>query len=213
MNKITFLDLDGHLLTAFLAILEESSVSRAAEQLGVTQSAVSHMLAKLRRILGDPLFVRSGQGLVPTEQANALKEPVRMVLDGLMQLTDQRDFDPHTEKLNFRIAANDMQREMIFPHLLRETRSEGIHIQMEFMPSGVPNVEMLRNARCHLIVTPLPPDAPDIYQKKILDGEMVCFFDAEIRSAPRTWQEYCSAEHITVRFARGRGSSRSHARN
>ena len=71
MSKIDFTDLDGKVLRAFLTILEESSVSRAADRLGVTQSAVSHTLSKLRAVLGDPLFVRSGQGLMPTERALA----------------------------------------------------------------------------------------------------------------------------------------------
>lgn len=206
MKKGNYLDLDGHLLKTFLIILEESSVSKAAERLNVTQSAVSHMLAKLRRIFGDALFVRSGQRLVPTEQANALKDPVLKVLDGMMGLTDQRFFDPHSEDLSFRIAANDMQRELIFPKLLRESRSEGIRLQMEFTPSGVPSVEMLRDARCQLILTPLPPDAPDIYQRRILTGEMRCFFDGTQRSAPKTWEEYCASEHIAVKFSRGRNS-------
>ncbi|MGR3660240.1 MAG: LysR family transcriptional regulator, partial [Paracoccaceae bacterium] len=149
-------------------ILEESSVSKAAERLNVTQPAVSRSLTKLRDILGDVLFVRSGQGLVPTEHANGLREPVQNALDCLMGLTDQRIFDPLSESLHFKIAANDMQRELIFPKLLRETITEGIQLRMTFMPSGVPNVELLRNSRCHLILTPLPPDAPDIYQKKVL---------------------------------------------
>ena len=66
MNRIDHLDLDGKSLTTFLTVLEEMSVSRAAERLGVTQSAVSHALDKLRTILDDPLFVRVGRGIEPT---------------------------------------------------------------------------------------------------------------------------------------------------
>ena len=62
MSKIDHLGLDGNALTTFLTVLEEMSVSRAAERLGVTQSAVSHTLDKLRVILDDPLFVRVGRG-------------------------------------------------------------------------------------------------------------------------------------------------------
>ncbi|MGR3661000.1 MAG: LysR family transcriptional regulator [Paracoccaceae bacterium] len=200
------MELDGYLLKTFLMILEESSVSKAAERLNVTQPAVSRSLAKLRDILGDVLFVRSGQGLVPTEHANGLREPVQKALDGLMGLTDQRQFDPLSESLHFKIAANDMQRELIFPKLLRETITEGVQLRMTFMPSGIPNVELLRDSRCHLVLTPLPPDAPDIYQKKVLTGQMMCFYDGEQRSAPKTWEEYCTSEHIGVRFARGRTS-------
>jgi DNA-binding transcriptional LysR family regulator len=142
MKKNNFLDLDGHILRTFLAILESSSVSIAADRLDVTQSAVSHTLAKLRRILGDPLFVRSGQGLSPTKTAISLKEPVQKALDDLKGLTDQRAFDPRSERMRFVIAANDMQRDLVFPQLLRETQKEKISVDFEFTPSSQPNVSM-----------------------------------------------------------------------
>ena len=62
MNRFDHSDLDGHLLTLFVAVFEEGSITRAAQRLGLTQSAVSHLLDKLRVIVGDPLFVRSGRG-------------------------------------------------------------------------------------------------------------------------------------------------------
>ena len=107
MKKIDFYSLDGRGLKTFLVVLEEMSVSRAAERLGVTQSAVSHTLDKLRLALGDPLFVRSGRGIAATERAVSLQEPVRQVLDDLKGLTDQRVFDPSIGTLELTIAAND----------------------------------------------------------------------------------------------------------
>ena len=115
MKNIDIYALDGNILRTFLVILEESSVSRAAVRLNVTQSAVSYSLARLRSVFGDPLFVRSGQGLTPTEAALSLKEPIQKILDGLSSLTDQRPFDPRTEDMHFVIAANDLQRELVFP--------------------------------------------------------------------------------------------------
>ncbi|WP_170406578.1 LysR family transcriptional regulator [Ruegeria arenilitoris] len=203
MQKTNFLDLDGHILRTFLAILENSSVSVAAEQLGVTQPAVSHTLGRLRNILGDPLFVRSGQGLMPTETALALKEPVQRAIDGLKCLTDDRIFDPRAEKMEFVVAANDMQRDLVFPQLIREAWNDGISVDFQFLPSGQPTVNMMREARCELALTPLPPDGPDIFQKPLFSGEMMCFYDAEMRDPPKSWKEYCSADHLTVRFAGG----------
>lgn len=207
MNVIDIYDLDGNILQTFLIILEESSVSRAAVRLNVTQSAVSYSLARLRTVLGDPLFVRSGQGLTPTETAISLKEPVQQVLDGLSSLTHQRTFDPRTEAMRFVIAANDLQRELVFPRLWHDARSEGIHLELEFMPSGVPSISLLRDARCHLILTPFPPDAPDIFQRGLFSGEMMCFYDDDVRDAPESWEEYVNAEHISVRFIGGYDSN------
>ncbi|MEM8702795.1 MAG: LysR family transcriptional regulator [Pseudomonadota bacterium] len=170
MSKIDFLNLDGQILRTFLVILEESSVSRAAERLEVTQSAVSHTLAKLRQILGDPLFVRSGQGLTPTETALSLKGPVLQVLDGLKALTEQRPFDPRSEDMHFVVAANDMQRDLLFPQLVRQALRDGVDLKLEFKPSGVPSVSLLRDVRCDLLLTPLPPDAPDMIQHKLFSA-------------------------------------------
>lgn len=206
MKEFDFTDLDGKVLRAFLTILEESSVSRAADRLGVTQSAVSHTLAKLRAVLGDPLFVRSGQGLTPTERALALREPVQDVLDGMRALTDERPFDPLSEEMEFHIAANDLQREMIFPDLLRSARAEGLRLRLGFLPSGVPAPELLRSDRCQLMLTPLPPDGPDIFQKRLFSSPLMVFHDASRRKPPESWEEYCAAEHVEVRFPDGRNA-------
>lgn len=206
MREIDFHQLDGHILRTFLVILEESSVSRAAERLEVTQSAVSHTLAKLRRIFGDPLFVRSGQGLTPTETALALKGPARDVLNRLKGLTDQRQFDPKSEAMHFVIAANDMQRDLIFPEIVRNAHDREIRLSLELIPSGVPSVALLRDSRCDLILTPLPPDAPDLIQQKLFSGMMKCFFDGDQTKPPGSIQDYLLAEHVTVHFALGGAS-------
>lgn len=115
MKEIDYLALDGKSLRTFLVVLEESSISKAAERLGVTQSAVSHTLDKLRLALGDPLFVRLGRNIAATDRAITLREPVQSVLDDLKGLTNQRVFDPFIGKMDFTIAANDFQRDLIFP--------------------------------------------------------------------------------------------------
>ncbi len=174
----------------------------------MTQSAVSHTLARLRKVLRDPLFVRSGHRLTPTETALSLKEPVRNALDIINGLTDQRPFDPKSEEMKFVVAANDMQRDLIFPQLLKNAWDEGIRLQLEFMPSGQPTVGLMRDAQCQLALTPLPPDGPDIFQKSLFSGKMMCFYDADARDPPQTWEEYCDADHLTVRFAGGGTSLR-----
>jgi DNA-binding transcriptional LysR family regulator len=203
MRKSNTLDLDGRILRTFLAILEHSSVSIAAEDLNVTQPAVSHALAKLRRILDDPLFVRSGTGLTPTSTAIALKQPVQKVLDGLRALADHRPFDPASEHMHFVIAANDMQRDLVFPQLVRELRSEGFSVEFEFIPSGHPTLSMMRDAKCDLALTPVPPEAPDLRQESLFSGTMVCFYDADEQDPPGSWEEFCRAEHLGVKFAEG----------
>nr|WP_308213724.1 LysR family transcriptional regulator [Streptantibioticus rubrisoli] len=74
--------MDLNLLRALDALLQESSVTRAAERLGTSPAAASRTLARLRRAVGDPLLVRAGQGMVPTPRALELREEVRALLRG-----------------------------------------------------------------------------------------------------------------------------------
>jgi DNA-binding transcriptional LysR family regulator len=200
MRKIDFTMLDGRTLRTFLTVLEEMSVSKAAARLGVTQSAVSHTLDRLRAVFGDPLFVRSGRGILATERARALRDPAQSALDSLKALTEQRPFDPKREAMNLTVAANDFPRRLFFPPLLKELAEENIDISLRFVPSGVPSVGLLRDARCQLLVTPLPPEGPDIHRQALFQDRVVCFYDADMRDAPKTWEEYTQSDHIEVRF-------------
>lgn len=200
MSKFDHLMLDGRALRTFLTVLEEMSVSHAAERLGVTQSAVSHTLDKLRLALDDPLFVRSGRGILPTERAITLREPIRLILDDLKALTDERIFDPKRESMEFTIAANDYQRELLFPVLLREFLEEGIDVHFRFLPSGVPSAGLLRKAQCELIITPFPPEGGDVFQSALFQDRVVCFYDGSMRDAPKTRDEIVESNFVEVRF-------------
>lgn len=203
MKIIDYLALDGRSLRTFLTVLEESSVSAAANRLGVTQSAVSHTLDKLRVALGDPLFVRSGRGIEPTLRALALRDPIRALLDDLKGLTNERVFDPSIGHLEFTIAANDFQRDLIFPSLLSALHSDGVDIDFQFIASGLPSTNLLRESRCQLIITPRPPEGEGIYQTRLFDDELVCFYDGAARSAPASLAEFLAADRIEVSFEEG----------
>lgn len=206
MNELDHRKLDWQLLNIFVTVLQESNVSRAADRLDLTQSTISHALNKLRSIFGDPLFVRSGRGIVPTERARNLRDPVMHVLDSMKRLADERAFDPKLQPLRFAIAANDLTRDVLFPGILHAATRSGVELHLTFMPSGVPSAALLNDARCNLIVTPVPPEGPEIIQSKLFEGEMVCFYDAAIRQPPASWEEYRTDKRIEVRFADGRSS-------
>ena len=200
MRDFDYSMLDGHALRTFLMVLEEGSVTRAAERLGYTQSAVSHTLDKLRSVLGDPLFVRSGRGILATERAKSLHGPIQAVLDDLKALTDDRTFEPDSARMEFTIAANDFQRELLFPALTNALDRDGIDVRFRFLAPGVPAANLLHEARCQFIVTPLPPDGSEIFQLQLFRDRMVCFFDPRMRDAPRSWKEYIESDYIDVRF-------------
>lgn len=200
MNEFDHARLDGRALRTFLMVLDEGSVSRAADRLGITQSAVSHTLDKLREVLADPLFVRAGRGIAPTARALALHGPARAALDGLKALADARAFDPTRERMEFTIAANDFQRELLFPPLVRALLEDGVDAAFRFLPGGVPTARLLREGRCRLILTPLPPDAADIIGRVLFEDRVVCFFDGGVRGAPETMAEFLDSDCADVRF-------------
>ena len=198
MSDFDHLDLDGHLLGLLLAVHEEGSITRAAERLGVTQSAVSHALDKLRSIVGDPLFVKSGRGIVATAQAHVLAARARVLLDDLRRFAMATAFEPAAFSGTVTIAANDLQRDLLLQPLLRYVRASAPGFAMRVIPSAVPTVEMLRDQHCELVITPRPPDGSDILHKRLFEDRYRVFYDASQRKAPRTAAEYLAAEHVTV---------------
>src|SRR5215510_15167593 len=108
LNASQLARVDINLLVLFHVVLEEGHVGRAADRLRLTSSAVSHGLARLRRLLEDPLFLRTPKGIVPTARALALRVPVAEILS-LVQgvLHTAVPFDPATSRRRFIVGAPD----------------------------------------------------------------------------------------------------------
>src|SRR3954453_14159952 len=198
MNKIDHLALDGHALELFLAVLEEGSVTAAATRLGLTQSAVSHALNKLRRIVGDPLFAKSGRGIVATAHAQALAAKARALIDEMRSFAGGVTFEPAIAQLSLTIAANDFQRDLLLPRFFDHVSARVKSLNLRVIPSQSPSPAMLRENRCDLMITPLPPSGIDIVQKRLLSDHYVCYYDAKARAAPAGRNAYLAARHVTV---------------
>ncbi|MCP5266843.1 MAG: LysR family transcriptional regulator, partial [Burkholderiaceae bacterium] len=115
MKEIDHLSLDGHLLAVLVAVADEGSVTGAAARLGVTQSAVSHRLDRLRAIVGDALFVKSGRGVVATARAMRLATRARDLLGEMRRFAHEAGFDPARLDTTITVAANDLQRDLLLP--------------------------------------------------------------------------------------------------
>jgi DNA-binding transcriptional LysR family regulator len=198
MKEIDHLALDGHALALFLAVLEEGSVTAAATRLGLTQSAVSHGLNKLRRIAGDPLFTKSGRGIVATAHARTLAEKARGLIDDMRGFAGGVSFVPAEAQLALTVAANDFQRDLLLPRFFSHVAARVKGLNLRVIPSQSPSPAMLRENRCDLLITPLPPSGVDIVQKRLLSDHYVCYFDPKARRAPEGRADYLAARHITV---------------
>lgn len=200
MKRINFLNLDGNLLRLLLHLTEGESISKAAENLGVTQSAVSHMLNRLRAIVGDPVVVKSGRGVVATAHAKQLAVKARFLLDEMREFSFAGEFNPADQSAQIIIAANDLERDLLLPALLRRLKKEAPALTLRVIPSDIPTLDMFRTNQCTLAISPRPPDGIDIVQKRLFEDRYIVFYDGQQRACPTTLNEYTEAEHVTVSY-------------
>lgn len=205
MRKIDWSSLDAHLLQVLLAVLETGSITAAAARLGVTQSAVSHLLDKLRAITGDPLFVKRGRGIVATARAEGLGEPARELLRRMRAFAQGADFDPAQWQAQITIAANDFQRDLLLPALAARLRQAAPGVVLRIVPSGAPSAQLLRSDACQLAISPRPPEGTDIVQKRLFEDHYRVFYDPAMRAAPVSEADYLAAEHATVAYGLHQG--------
>lgn len=121
MQPLHIEGLDLNLLVALRALLAERHVTRAAARVGLSQPAMSHALARLRTVLGDPLLVRTPNGMRPTTRAEAMTDPLERALESLSHvLATPAPFAPALSTRRFRIATNDYVELVLLPSLLAD---------------------------------------------------------------------------------------------
>jgi DNA-binding transcriptional LysR family regulator len=120
--------IDLNLFTVFDAIYREGGITPASKRLHLSQPAVSHALARLRELLGDPLFERQGNEMIPTPRARSLAETIGRSLDGLEQMLHRLGhFDPAESQRNFTVALRESSESLFVPPLLARIAREAPH--------------------------------------------------------------------------------------
>jgi DNA-binding transcriptional LysR family regulator len=134
MHDVHIGDLDLNLLVALRALIAERHVTRAAARVHLTQPAMSHTLARLRSVLGDPLLVRTRSGMMLTPRAQELAEPLeRLLADVSKLLAPAKRFDPAQSTRTFRVATTDYVELVLMPAVLariwREAPNVNVHLR------------------------------------------------------------------------------------
>lgn len=161
MNEIDLRRFDLNLLIVFEVLMTERSVSRAAERLGRTQSAVSHSLSRLRRQLGDPLLIKGGVRMQPTAVALDLIEQTRPMLRGIQRVLSPRHvFDPASSRRVFRVAAPDFML-TVFAHLLSRLRSEAPGVSAEWTAPREPTLLDVAEGQIDVAIVPAELRLPE----------------------------------------------------
>jgi DNA-binding transcriptional LysR family regulator len=127
---------DLNLLRLLDSLMTERSATRAGERLGISQSAVSHGLRRLRDLLDDPLFVRGPNGLEPTERMNQIAPKLKSGLTMLRESLSDPDFDPATSTRCFMIAAVSYVCATLIPHLIARIEQLAPHVEVKIL--GLP---------------------------------------------------------------------------
>ncbi len=125
---------DLNLFVALRVLIEESSVSKAAHRLNLSQSAMSRVLGRLRDMLGDPLFTRQGQHLIPTEKALEIDRALGEPLESLRQILSPIEFEPSSCEQTFTIATTDYAMQTILPFALPRIYQEAPKVSFNFLP-------------------------------------------------------------------------------
>ncbi|HUO22492.1 MAG TPA: LysR substrate-binding domain-containing protein [Caulobacteraceae bacterium] len=139
MSELHFANLDLNLLRVFDALIEERSVTRAGARLGLTQSAVSHALSRLRLVLGDALFVRKAGGIEPTPRALEIGPALHSALRQLQEALSPPQFTPHIAERRFTLAAGPYACTILAPSLVERLHqtAPGVRLQIQAYGSDV----------------------------------------------------------------------------
>ena len=176
MRRVDLSNFNLNLLLALDGLLSQRSVTAAAKRVRVTPSAMSHSLSELRHLLGDPLLVRSGRGMVLTPRAEALVNPLHtLLMDAERLLGGGAAFDPATTARRFVIAATDFIATLLMPVLLDAVAREAPATSLEIVPSSRRgNAWLLESGDVDLAIGAIVDDAPGIRRMDLFTDGFAC---------------------------------------
>lgn len=192
--------IDLNLLKYLDVLLREKNVTRAAEQLGITQPAMSNGLKRLRELFGDPLLVRTSDGMSATERALELQPLVRQVLAQTeVMLAPDELFQPAASRRVFRIMTSDYAEATLVPHIVLRLRSEAPNVVLDFLtPSDVSYTDM-EQGRVDMAINRFNEIPQSFHQVTLWRDSFSCLLNRDNPLARNfDLDTYLSAQHIWV---------------
>lgn len=209
MHEVNIKNLDLNLLVALEALLSESSVTRAAESVNLSQPAMSRALERLRHVLNDPLLVRSGRGMVLTPRAESLRVPLQDALARVRDVLAPSTFDPATSQAQFRIMGADYFTQVMMPKVLARLYQQAPNIQVDLVNMSMEAIDALKAGELDLGIGVIDdgPDLAGAFHQKLFEDDFVCVMskDHHLIGKPLTLDEFCKARHAMLSIT-GRGT-------
>lgn len=193
--------IDLNLLVVFKHLLAERSVSRAAQALDLSQPAVSNALARLRKLLGDELFLRTPAGMVPTPFAEQLAESVTYALGMIHAALNQRSaFDPEHSERSFVISMTDIGEIYFLPLLMNVMRTEAPGVSITTHRNAGNLREEMEAGKVDLAIGLLPILKSGFFQRRLFAQRYVCLMRKGHRLDRKkiTLADFSAAEHLVV---------------
>ncbi|MEQ4717224.1 LysR family transcriptional regulator [Nonomuraea sp. B19D2] len=194
------------LLIALDVLLEECSVSAAAQRLHLSEPAMSRTLGRIRKAMGDPVLVRSGRQMVPTPRALAVRGEVRALIEAARKVfTPPGRLDPATLVRRFTILASDAVITAMSVALLTEAAASAPGVRFHFIPEGYGDARALRDGSADLEVTVISDPAPETRVEPIMVDRAVGVVRPghPLLDGPITAERLAAAEHV-IATRRGR---------
>ncbi|MGZ3158020.1 MAG: LysR family transcriptional regulator [Burkholderiaceae bacterium] len=168
-------DIDLNLLLVFEVVYSERNLSRSAKTIGISQSAISNALGRLRDTLGEPLFVRSGQGVVPTTYAESIAPDVSRALSILRGALLEATFNYRLSNRRFTLICSDYSASVILPAVLRKVQEEAPLVTLNVIAKhdGSDFAPALAQGEADLAIGGLPFLTGSIRHQRLFDEEIV----------------------------------------
>ncbi|WP_218647313.1 LysR family transcriptional regulator [Sphingobium lactosutens] len=192
--------LDLGTLRTLAAIHDAASFTGAAERLGVEQSTVSYRIKALRRVFGDPLFVRAGNSIVATPRCVDLVATLRPMLIAMEQALTPGDFCPGNAQGQVVISCNFHERRALIPDALRRIRENAPGLRIELHEAAVEGRRQLSEGLADIVLGPMNMDGESFYRRRLFTDRYVCVMDPAnpLATAAFTVQDYRDAQHLVV---------------
>jgi DNA-binding transcriptional LysR family regulator len=172
--------LDLHHLNILSLLLQDCSVTRVAEKSGQAQPAISRTLKRLRDVLDDPLLVRSGSRLVPTERAASLRAPLQEILAQVARIEAAATFDPASADRTFNIACADCLPPLLLPLLIARLVAAGprLKVRMRLIDPAFDTAQALEEGSIDLMINNSPRPREDLRIGQLFTDDVVCLMRA-----------------------------------
>ena len=195
-------DVDLNLLVVFNELQKHGRVSAVAQSLGISQPGVSNALARLRKLLGDELFLRTSRGMVPTPYAESLAQPIADALSALLvTLSARARFDPARSERAFVIGVNDVGETYFLPRLMRALDGAAPGVTIRTVRTTSINVkDEMERGRIDLAMGFLPGLKSGFFQRKLFSQPYVCVFRRghPLARTGVSARQFRAAEHVAI---------------